>query len=144
MEHVKKINNELTVSIQITPEQLQKAAREGFKSILNLRSSDEDGFWDEERQQAEALGLHYVNIPVRGAILTEKLTTEILKQIDDLPKPTLIHCSEGMRSGAMALMNLAIHQGFEMNLEQAFELAKIIDLDCSAYPPMKELVLHTL
>ncbi|MGL5874831.1 MAG: hypothetical protein ACRC2R_21110 [Xenococcaceae cyanobacterium] len=38
MKHVKKINNELTVSIQITPEQLQQAARFGFKSILNLRS----------------------------------------------------------------------------------------------------------
>ncbi|MGL5877837.1 MAG: hypothetical protein ACRC2V_08660 [Xenococcaceae cyanobacterium] len=104
----------------------------------------EEGFWHEEQQQAEALGLHYINIPVRVSTLTEELTTEILKQIDDLPKPALIHCSQAMRSSAMALMNLAIHQGFEINLEQAFELAKIIDLDCSAYPPMKELVLHTL
>ena len=90
------------------------------------------------------MGLDYVNIPFRGATITEELITEILKQIDELPKPTLIHCSEGMRSGAMALMNLGKHQGIEMNIEQAFKMAKIIDFDLDAYLPMKELVLQTI
>ena len=34
MENVKKINDELTVAGQVTPEQLQQAAQEGFKSVL--------------------------------------------------------------------------------------------------------------
>lgn len=144
MGSIKKINNELTISSQIMPEKLQQVAQAGFQSILNLRSPDEEGFWHEEQQQAEALELDYVNIPFRGATITEELITEILKQIDELPKPTLIHCSEGMRSGAMALMNLGKHQGIGMNIEQAFKMAKIIDFDLDAYLPMKELVLHTL
>ncbi|MDJ0733573.1 MAG: protein tyrosine phosphatase family protein [Nostocaceae cyanobacterium] len=136
MENVKKINEKLTVSAQITSEQLQQAAREGYKSVLNLRSPDEEGFWKEEQEKVEALGLEYVNIPVKVSTLTEELTTEILKQIDELPKPTLIHCGVSMRAGAMALMNIATREG--MTPEEAFGLAEKIGFDCSAYPQMKQ------
>jgi uncharacterized protein (TIGR01244 family) len=136
MENVKKINDELTVSGQVTPEQLQQAEQEGFKSVLNLRSPDEEGFWNDEQQQAEALGLNYVNMPVKIDTLTEEQTTEILKQIDELAKPALIHCGKEMRAGAMALMNIATRQG--MTPEQAFHKAGEIGFDCSAYPKMKE------
>lgn len=136
MENVKKINNELTVAGQVTPEQLRQAAQEGFKSVLNLRSPDEEGFLADERQQAESMGLHYVNIPVKVSALSEELTTEILQQIDKLPKPALVHCGQAMRAGAMALMNVATRQG--MTPEQAFEMAGEIGFDCSAYPQMKE------
>jgi protein tyrosine phosphatase (PTP) superfamily phosphohydrolase (DUF442 family) len=37
MENVKRINDELTVSGQVTLEQLQQAVQEGFKSV-NLSS----------------------------------------------------------------------------------------------------------
>jgi uncharacterized protein (TIGR01244 family) len=136
MENVKKINDQLTVSGQITLEELEQAAKEGFKSVMNLRSPSEEGFLNDEQQQAESLGLHYVNIPVKVSDLSEELTTEILKQIDALPKPALIHCGVAMRAGAMALMNVATRQG--MTPEQAFEKAGQIGFDCSAYPEMKE------
>ncbi|NJM70710.1 MAG: phosphatase [Scytonema sp. RU_4_4] len=136
MENVKKINNELTVAGQVTLEQLQQAVSEGYKSVLNLRSPDEQGFWSDEPQQVEALGLDYVNMPVKVETLTEEQTTEILKQIDELPKPALIHCGKQMRAGAMALMNIATRQG--MVPEQAFHKAGEIGFDCSAYPKMKE------
>jgi uncharacterized protein (TIGR01244 family) len=136
MENVKKINDELTVAGQVTPEQLQQAAQEGFKSVLNLRSPDENGFLNDEQQLAEAAGLEYVNIPVKVNEINDELTTEVLGQIDELPKPTLIHCGVSMRAGAMALMNVATRQG--MTPEQAFEKAHEIGFDCSAYPQMKE------
>jgi uncharacterized protein (TIGR01244 family) len=136
MENVKKINNELTIAGQITPEQLQQAAQEGFKSVFNLRSPDEEGFLADERQQAESMGLHYVNLPVQVSTLSEESTTEIVQQIDELPKPALIHCGQAMRAGAMALMNVATRRG--MTPEQAFEMAGEIGFDCSAYPQMKE------
>lgn len=50
MENVKKITEEVTVSGQVTLEQLQQAAEEGFKSVLNLRSPGEEGFWAEEEK----------------------------------------------------------------------------------------------
>jgi protein tyrosine phosphatase (PTP) superfamily phosphohydrolase (DUF442 family) len=61
MENVKKINDELTVAGQVTPKQLQQAASEGYKSVLNLRLPDEQDFISDEQQQAQALGLHYIN-----------------------------------------------------------------------------------
>ena len=65
MENVKKISDELTVSGQLTPEQLQQAAQSGFKSVLNLRSTDEQGFLTSEQQLVESAGLQYKNIPVK-------------------------------------------------------------------------------
>jgi protein tyrosine phosphatase (PTP) superfamily phosphohydrolase (DUF442 family) len=103
---------------------------------MNLRSPDEKGFLADEEQQAKALGLHYVNIPVKVDTLTEEQTTEILKEIDKLPKPALIHCGTAMRAGAMSLMNVATRQG--MTPEQAFQKAGEIGFDCSSNPKMKE------
>ncbi len=136
MENVKKINDELTVAGQVTPEQLQQAATEGYKSVMNLRSPDEKGFLSDEQQQAEAVGLNYVNNPVKVDTLTEEQTTEILTQIDKLPKPALIHCGTAMRAGAMALMNVATRQG--MTPDQAFQKAGEIGFDCSSNPKMKQ------
>lgn len=53
METIRKINNELTIAGQLTSEQLQQIAQEGFKSVLNLRSPDEEGFLQNEQQQAD-------------------------------------------------------------------------------------------
>ncbi|OKH36163.1 hypothetical protein NIES2119_17740 [[Phormidium ambiguum] IAM M-71] len=38
-----EINDELTVAEQVTPEQLQQAAQEGYRFVLNLRSTHPDG-----------------------------------------------------------------------------------------------------
>jgi uncharacterized protein (TIGR01244 family) len=137
MENVKKINDELTVAGQITPEQLQQASQEGFKSVFNLRSQSEETFWSDEQQQAESLGLQYFHIPVaKIEELTEELTTEVLAKIDEIPKPALVHCAAALRAGAMALMYVATRQG--MSPEQAFEQAERIGFDCSAHPQAKE------
>jgi uncharacterized protein (TIGR01244 family) len=138
MENVKKIDEDLTVAGQVTPEQLQQAAAEGYKSVLNLRSPDEQGFLPDEQQLAEAAGLEYVNIPVKPSEMTEELTDKVLEQIDALPKPALIHCASAMRAGAMAFMNLATRQG--MTAEQVFEKAGETGFDCNANPQMKQFL----
>lgn len=135
---VKKINEQLTVAGQVTPEQLQQAAAEGYKSVLNLRSPDEQGFLQDEQQQAEAAGLQYVNIPVKPNEMTDELTTQVLEQIDNLPKPALIHCASSMRAGAMAFMNIATRQG--MTPEQVFEKAGEVGFDCNANPQIKQFL----
>lgn len=137
----KKINNELTIAGQVTPEQLQQAKQEGFKSVLNLRSPTEQTYWSDEQQYVESLGLHYANIPVmKVEELTAEVTDEVLKTIDELPKPVLVHCAAAMRAGVMSLMHQATRQG--MTAEQAFELAGQIGFDCSAYPQVKEFFKH--
>ncbi|MEA5503542.1 protein tyrosine phosphatase family protein [Halotia wernerae UHCC 0503] len=140
MENVKKISDELTVTGQVTPQELQQVGYEGFKSVLNLRSPDEEGFMNSEQQQAETAGLHYLNIPVKPNTISDELVTEVLQQIDQLPKPILIHCASGMRAGAIAFMHLATRQG--MTPEQVFAKASAAGFDCSANPQLKQFLEH--
>jgi len=126
METIRKINNELTIAGQLTSEQLQKISQEGFKSVLNLRSPDEDGFLDSEQQQAEALGLYYINIPVKVEAINHEIAAQVLKQIDELSKPALVHCNSAMRAAAMVLMHIATRQG--VSLKQAFNQAEQLGL----------------
>ncbi len=136
MEYKIEIDTEITVvTIQVTPEQLEQAAQEGFKSVLNLRSPDEPGFLKDQQQQAEAAGLEYANIPVKVNQISDKLTNQIFEQIEQLSQPILIHCKSGMRSGVMALMYVATRQG--MTAEQALEKGKQIGLNWDAHPPVK-------
>jgi len=137
MENAKKINDNLTVATnQVTSEQLQQAAQAGMKSVLNLRSPSEEGFVSNEQQQAEAAGLQYVNIPFKPDALTDQLATQILQQLEEMPKPALLHCKSGLRSGMMALMYVATREG--MTAEQAMEKGKSMGFDCEKSPQMKE------
>lgn len=141
MENVKRINDQLAVAMgQVTPEELQQAAQEGFKSVLNLRSPNEEGFLPDEQQQAETAGLKYVNIPVKPDGMSDALADQVLQEIDQLPKPALIHCKSGMRSGAMTLMYVATQQG--MTADEAMAMGKQNDFDCDAHPQMKQFFEH--
>jgi uncharacterized protein (TIGR01244 family) len=137
MENIKTIDDQIAVAMgQVTPEQLQQAAQEGFKSVLNLRSPQEEGFLSDEQQQTEAAGLKYINIPVKPDAMTDELADRVLHQIERLPKPALIHCKSGMRSGAMALMYVATQQG--ISADRAMAMGKQNGFDCDAQPQMKK------
>ncbi|MBW4623845.1 MAG: protein tyrosine phosphatase family protein [Cyanosarcina radialis HA8281-LM2] len=141
MENIKNINDRLAVAMgQVTPEQLQQATEEGFKSVLNLRSPGEEGFLSDEQQQAENAGLQYVNVPVKPDGLSDELADRVLEEIDRLPKPALIHCKSGLRSGAMALMYVATQQG--MTADEAMQTGKKLGFDCDSSPQMKQFFEH--
>jgi uncharacterized protein (TIGR01244 family) len=126
METIRKINNELTIAGQLTSEQLKQIAQMGFKSVLNLYSPDEDGFLSNEQQQAEALGLYYINIPVKVEALNPEMAARVLKQIDELSKPALVHSKSAVHAAAMVLMHIATRQG--VSLKQAFNQAEQLGL----------------
>lgn len=126
MEIIRKINDDLTIAGQITLEQLLQVAQEGFKSVLNLRSPDEEGFLSNEQQQAEALGLYYVNIPVKVETINDEIADWVLKQTNELPKPILVHCDSAMRAAAIVLMHIATRQGG--TIKQAFKQAEQLGL----------------
>ena len=126
MNTIRKINDDLAIAGQITPEQLQQIAQEGFKSVLNLRSSDEKGFLSNEQQQVERLGLYYINVPVKVEAINDEVAAQLLKTIDELSKPALVHCNNSMRSAAMVLMHIATQQG--VSLSQAFKQAEQLGL----------------
>ena len=126
MQPIRKINNQLTIAPQLSLEQLKQIAQEDFKSVLNLRSPDETGFLSSEQQEAESLGLFYINIPVNLEAINNDVITEVLKQINQLPKPILVHCDSAIRAAALVLIYIDTQQG--ATLEQACNKAKQLGL----------------
>ena len=126
MQPIRKINNQLTIAPQLSLEQLKQIAQEDFQSVLNLRSPDEIGFLSNEQQEAESLGLFYINIPVNLEAINNDVITEVLKQINQLPKPILVHCDSAIRAAALVLIYIDTQQG--ATLEQACNKAKQLGL----------------
>jgi protein tyrosine phosphatase (PTP) superfamily phosphohydrolase (DUF442 family) len=125
METVRKINNELAIAGPVTVQQLQQLAEEGFKSVLNLRSLDNELLINEQ-QHVERMGLCYVNLAIDREVMSPEIATRVLKQIKELPKPTLVYCNNATLAAAMVLMHIAMRQG--ETLPQAFKRAEQLGL----------------
>lgn len=111
MDTVREITNELAIAGQPTFDELQQLAEDGYRSVVNLRSPDETGFLEEERQKIEYLGLRYVNFPIQIRNLNLDHLIPVIQTLVSLPKPTLVHCDNGIRSSIVVLVQIAIEQG---------------------------------
>ncbi|MFN6465478.1 MAG: beta-lactamase hydrolase domain-containing protein [Nostoc sp. DedVER02] len=127
MNIVRKINDDLAIAGQITLDQLQQIAHEGYKSVLNLRLPNEIGLLPSEQEKTEFLGLYYLNFPIKTQDINHQDTLQIYQTIAQLPKPTLIHCDNSIRSAAIVLLYIAIKQGitFEKALQKVINLGLI-------------------
>ncbi|MFN6567248.1 phosphatase [Nostoc minutum NIES-26] len=136
-----RINENLTTTGQVIPQQIKQAIQEGFKSVVNLRSPDELGFCKDEQQVVEALGLHYVNFPLKLEALNEELITKILTALEQIPKPAVVHCAAGMRSTGIALLSIAIEEGLtpEQTLAKARSLGFSLLDHTNVSPRLKQL-----
>jgi protein tyrosine phosphatase (PTP) superfamily phosphohydrolase (DUF442 family) len=126
MDIIRKINHELSVAGQITPEQFPQLLADDYKSILNLRSPDEKGWLDDEKDKLELLGFRYLNLPTKVDEINCKTTLKVLQIINELPKPALIHCDNSIRSAVIALLYIATKQG--ITFEKAVELTTNLGL----------------
>jgi uncharacterized protein (TIGR01244 family) len=115
-----------------TPETdtLKQAASAGAKSLVNFRADGEKGGLtpDEEREQAERLGLNYLHHPVTADSLDAALVDDFRRSLDDLPQPVFLHCASGKRAGAMTLMALAADKGWDGETALQEGKARGIDL----------------
>jgi uncharacterized protein (TIGR01244 family) len=87
---------------QPTPEQIAEAAAAGYRTIVNTRSSAEDGYeWEEE--QVTAAGMRYLLIDTPGAAGLTRENVQALADVmaDDEAYPMMIHCASGNRVGAL-------------------------------------------
>lgn len=120
-DEFKAVSDSLSIAGQVTPEQLQQAAQQGFKSVLNLRSPNESGVLSDEQQKAEAAGLEYANVPLNSSDATTEGIASALQELENLPKPVLIHCGAAQRAGGIALIATALNEG--LTIEQITEKA---------------------
>jgi uncharacterized protein (TIGR01244 family) len=100
MTQFRTVTDRLSVSPQIGLDDVDAAADQGFKLIINNRPDGEDpaqpsGY--EIEAAATAAGLGYAHVPVRGGPTPEQAET-VRKLMLDVPGPTLAFCRSGTRS----------------------------------------------
>ncbi|MEH1946827.1 MAG: sulfur transferase domain-containing protein [Nostoc sp.] len=139
MSNTKKVSDDLSAAPQLTSEELKQAAQQGFKSVLNLRYPDEAGFLSDEQQQAQAAGLQYANVPLKPSEPNQEQTELAIQEIENLPKPILIHCAAGARAGGIALIANAISEG--LTYEEISQKAQELGLNLEQ-PHLKQFLLE--
>lgn len=101
----------LAISAQPNGHDLAEARVKGYRTVVNFRSPDEDGYVDQ-RAEVEGLGLRYVAIPVKGRAV-EPAHADALAEVlaDPAAGPVLMHCRSGTRAAMVWTVWLARHGG---------------------------------
>ena len=121
-----RVNKEFCTGGQPRTEHLAKLKEEGVKAIINLRQPGEHRA-EEEKAEAERLGLRYYNIPVAYGEPKEEQATEFLKLTDDeANRPAFIHCTGAIRVGAFWMIRRVLRDGW--TIEDAEKEAEKIGL----------------
>ena len=100
MTGFRRVTDSLSVSPQITTDDLAIAADEGFVLVINNRPDDEEPGQPSSAQieaAARAAGLDYVHVPVRGGPTHDQVEA-VRRAIDGADGPVLAFCRSGTRS----------------------------------------------
>lgn len=140
MERKIKISDEVTVGAQPAEEEIEQLREAGFRSVVNLRTDNEDDqpmSPAEEGERVRAEGMNYLHIPVSMDRMSEEKVDRFRDQFMALPSPVFVHCKSGMRSGAFAIMHMASERG--QSGDQAIERAMDLGFECDK-PEIKDFV----
>ncbi|MGV2099699.1 TIGR01244 family sulfur transferase [Rhizobium sp. 21-4511-3d] len=100
---IRPIDDEYSVSGQISVEDLDQIKALGFKSIVCHRpdgeSPDQTPFSVIEAR-AKELGLDIAHVPVGPMGVTEEAVAGMVDALDEFPRPMLGYCRSGARSTA--------------------------------------------
>jgi sulfide:quinone oxidoreductase len=97
----KKITPDLSITGQVSVEEVATLSKWGFKSVINNRPDGEQAGQPESTEieaAAKAAGLAYRYIPVTPGQMTEEKVVQFAEAIEDLPRPVLAFCRSGTRS----------------------------------------------
>ena len=98
---VKRINDEISVSPQISPDDVPALKAMGFTTIINNRPDGEapdQPAADAVRQAAAAAGLGYHHIPLGRDGVTPEMVEKTREALEGSAGPVLAYCRSGTRS----------------------------------------------
>lgn len=98
---------------QPTPADLAALAREGVRTVIDLRAPSEPRDYDEAAEAAR-LGLRYVPVPIAGPADFDRERVQAFgRALDDGRQEggVLIHCASSNRAGAMVALDDALNRG---------------------------------
>ncbi|TLD43206.1 MAG: Zn-dependent hydrolase [Candidatus Jettenia ecosi] len=143
MKDQMKISEDITSSRQPSQEEIKKLPQQGFKSVVNLRASEEEDMPFSPQEEGEFVresGMEYLNIPIspKEGPKSEQVD-QFRSETEHLPKPIFIHCHTGKRSGALAMIYLALKEG--LTGEEALQKAESMGFECNV-PGLKEFFIN--
>ena len=100
MTQFRRVTDRISVSPQIALADIDEAARQGFRMIINNRPDGEDPVQPPSRDfeaAAAQAGLAYAHVPVRGGPSHEQVETQ-RRLIEQADGPVLAFCRSGTRS----------------------------------------------
>ena len=102
---IRTLTADLSVTGQITKDQLALIAAQGFRAIIcNRPDGEEPGqpSFAQIEEAARAAGLAARYLPVTGADLTDDKAAAFAGLLKTLPGPVLAYCRSGMRSATLS------------------------------------------
>lgn len=96
----RKLDDNLSVSAQVTREDVVEAARQGFRTLVaNRPDGEEHGqpAMAELESQARELGMDWVYLPVQSGNILDSDVDEFAPMLERAPKPILAFCRSGRR-----------------------------------------------
>ncbi|RAK57912.1 TIGR01244 family sulfur transferase [Phenylobacterium deserti] len=135
MADFRRVTDQLSVSPQIREQDLDEAAAQGFRTIINNRPDDEEPGQPSSSQMeaaAQARGLAYVHIPVRGGPTAEQVEG-VRRVMEQAQGPVLAFC----RSGTRSIVTWAVGEAIsgEREREELVRLGRDAGYDLSGVLP---------
>lgn len=111
---VKPLTSHLSVAPQLNPEDVQRVADAGFRSIICNRPDGESADQPPAAQigaAARIAGLGFAHVPAVAGALTEMDAEAMRAALGELPGPVLAYCRSGARAEQLAGMAGALDMG---------------------------------
>ena len=135
--HIRPLDEALSASPQIAPEDLPAIAAQGFRSVISNRpDGEEPGQPSAEalRQAAKAAGLAFAHVPVVGGAISDQDVADFREALANLPQPVFGFCRTGTRTTTLwALANVA-----SISADDLIARAKSAGYDLGALRPRLE------
>jgi protein tyrosine phosphatase (PTP) superfamily phosphohydrolase (DUF442 family) len=119
------LDDDFATGAQPVGDAYTKAAANGFRSVLSLRTANEGLDLARERAKIESVKMRYFNIPVISSAPQEQQANEFLRLARDKSNhPMLVTCASANRVGAFMMILRVIDQGWseEKALQEAVRI----------------------
>ena len=122
------LDDDFVTGAQPVGDAYTKAAANGFRSVLSLRTANEGVDLAQERSKVESVKMRYFNIPVISSSPQVQQADEFLRLSRDKSNhPMLVTCASANRVGAFMMILRVVDQGWSE--EKALQEATRIGLN---------------
>ena len=119
------LDDDFATGAQPVGDAYTKAAANGFRSVLSLRTANEGLDLARERAKVESVKMRYFNIPVVSSAPQVQQADEFLRLARDKSNhPMLVTCASANRVGAFMMIYRVLEQGWseEKALDEAIRI----------------------